>query len=1060
MNESERPTGELPTAGLDSRLTAREREVAVLVARGRSNREIAERLMIATSTAERHVANILAKLTRHSRTEIAGWVFDHKLLPADLPPLASISARSTHLAQQLSSRPPGTITFLFTDVQGSTAAWLRNPETMGPALVRHDELIERTVAEHDGSVVRPRGEGDSRFAVFARASDAVSAACSIQRALLKEAWPLADPLRVRIAIHTGEATARLGDYYGPAVNHCARLRAVAHGGQVLVSAVTSELVREALPTGLTLRDLGLHQLKDLQNPERIWQVVHPELPADFPPLTSTNARSTNLPQQLSSFVGRVEALVELRTLLTDVRLLTLVGPGGIGKTRLALRAASDVQSAFADGVWLVCLDAVADPALLPAAVSSVIGAGGGPAANAVDAVLDAVGSRQLLLLLDNCEHLVQACAEFVNVLLEHCPALRILATSREVLGVPGEVVWPVPPLSLPKPTRPQQFADSEAVRLFVERARAANPRFAVTDQNLTALVEVCRHLDGLPLAIELAAARARLLSMEQMASRLTDRLQLLTGGSRTALPRQQTLRNAIEWSYDLLTEREQALFCRLSVFAGGWTIEAAERVCRGSPIVEHQVLQLLGRLIDRSLVVAQQDGVIEPRYRLLETLREYAREKLAANRDDEPTSSRYLDYFIEIGEEARVHLNGGPKYAYWLQKLEAEKENLLASLRWALERHEQDRGLRLGGALWRFWFARRSLSEAREWLDAMMGLLPGYPHTATRARALNGAGVLLSQQDEHEGAESLYLESLAIYRELGVTDQTGALLNNLGKIALSRRDFATARALLEESLSIERAAGNKARSAIVLNNLALLHESLGEYATAGRLYADSSDCYREVQDSIGLSFALSREGHAALAAGEVETARLLCEEGLDLARGAGHQGAMAACCLELGLVCLHRVELAPARSFFQESLSFDRGPRHERGCCLAGLASLELAAGRPEPALKLMGAAEQLQTIRSTPGSRRPQPPVWHARVTQNQVPNRWTGPFDRQSIESCFAAARAALGEQAAEEAWRAGEALSLGEAVAYALRLSLEPTIVTEHPKASHWSATPAIA
>jgi non-specific serine/threonine protein kinase len=538
--------------------------------------------------------------------------------------------------------------------------------------------------------------------------------------------------------------------------------------------------------------------------------------------------------------------------------------------------------------------------------------------------------------------------------------------------------------------------------------------------------------------------------MEQMASRLTDRLQLLTGGSRTALPRQQTLRNAIEWSYDLLTEREQALFCRLSVFAGGWTIEAAERVCRGSPIVEHQVLQLLGRLIDRSLVVAQQDGVIEPRYSLLETLREYAREELAANRDDEPTSSRHLDYFIEIGEEARPHLNGGPKYAYWLQKLEAEKENLLAALRWALERHEQDRGLRLGGALWRFWFARRSLSEAREWLDAMMGLLPGYPHTATRARALNGAGVLLSQQDEHEGAESLYLESLAIYRELGVPDQTAALLNNLGKIALSRRDFATARALLEESLSIHCAAGNKVRSALVLNNLALLHESLGEYATARRLYADSSDCYREVQDSIGLSFALSREGHAALAAGEAETARRLCEEGLDLARGAGHQGAMAACCLELGLVCLHRVELAAARSLFQESLSFDRGPRHERRCCLAGLASLELAAGRPEPALKLMGAAEQLQTVRSTPRSDSPQPPFWHAGVTQKQVPNRWTGPFDRKSIESCIDAARAALGDQAAEDAWRAGAALSLGEAVAYALQLSPDPAIVTEHPKA----------
>jgi class 3 adenylate cyclase len=480
-------------------------------------------------------------------------------------------------------RPTGTITFLFTDIEGSTRLWEQQPEAMEAALARHDALAADAIQRHEGTLVKHRGEGDSLFAVFARAADAVAAAVALQQALITEPWPAQTVPRVRLALHTGDAVLRDGDYFGPAVNRCARLRAVAHGGQLLLSSATQELVRDALPEGVTLRELGEHRLRDLARPERVFQLLHPDLPADFPPLASLNTLPNNLPQQVTSFIGREKEMAEVRRLLDKTRLLTLTGSGGTGKTRVSMQVAADLLEGEGDGVWLVELAPLADPALVPQAVATALGIREEPGKPLSQTLVDFLKPKRLLLLLDNCEHLLAACAELAEQILRHCPGVQILATSREGLNIPGETTYRLPSLSLPDPRQLPSSVEGltqyEAVRLFIDRATAAVPSFTVTNQNAPAVAQLCVRLDGIPLAIELAAARVKALSVEQINARIADMFRLLTGGSRTALPRQQTLRAAIDWSYDLLSEKEKILLRRLSVFAGGWTLEAAEQVC-------------------------------------------------------------------------------------------------------------------------------------------------------------------------------------------------------------------------------------------------------------------------------------------------------------------------------------------------------------------------------------------------------------------------------------------------------------------------------------------------
>jgi predicted ATPase/class 3 adenylate cyclase len=598
----------------------------------------------------------------------------------------------------VASPPTGTVTFLFTDIEGSTGMWERSPKAMQAALARHDGLLRLAIEEHGGYVFKT--VGDAFCCAFPTAPDALEAALDAQRLLFEERWAESDPLRVRMAMHTGAAQERDGDYFGPPVNRVARLLSAAHGGQVLLSLPTHEMVRDQLPAGMSLVELGEHRLKDLFRPERVFQLVSPDLPSEFPPLRTLDTYRNNLPLQPTPLIGREKEVSEVCDLLRsdETRLLTLTGPGGTGKTRLALQAAADLLEDFPDGTFFVPLVTLTEAELFLPAVAETLGVRETGEQPLVESLKDYLGERRLLLLLDNFEQVLGA-APIVTELLAVAPGLKVLATSRAPLGLYGEHVFPVPPLTLPDLERPpplERLTQYEAVGLFVERARALKPDFKVTNESAPAVAEICVRLDGLPLAIELAAARITMLPPKAMLHRLSSRLKLLTGGARDLPERQRTLRATIEWSHALLEEGEQLLFGRLAVFSGGRTLEAIDAICDAEGDLPVEAFEGVSSLLDKSLLRQEEGPNGEPRFVMLETIHEFAREKLGESAEAEQIKRVHAQYFLTLAEEANPELKGANQLE-WLERLEAEHDNMRAALTWGLRTQGGRGGAQVGG---------------------------------------------------------------------------------------------------------------------------------------------------------------------------------------------------------------------------------------------------------------------------------------------------------------------------------------------------------------------------
>lgn len=920
--------------------------------------------------------------------------------------------------------PSGTVTLLFTDVEGSTRLIQRLGARYSSLLDEHRELLRAAFRSHAGIEVNT--QGDSMFIAFARAADAVSAAIHGQHALAHHDWPPDGEIRVRMGLHTGEPAVADDDYVGIDVHRAARLCAAGHGAQILVSLTTRDLVERDLPDGAHLRDLGEHRLKDLPRPERIFQLVTPDLPAEFPPLRTLDAYPHNVPIQLTSFIGREREAAEVTTLLRDARLLTLTGTGGCGKTRLACEVATRLLGEYPDGVWVAELAAVADPALLPQTAAFALGVGEEPGRWIDETLLDALRDKHLLLVLDNCEHVVEAAARLADSVLRRCPEVQILATSREPLGVAGEQRWRTPSLSLPRANgdaRPEELVSSEAARLFAARATAVEPGFAITGENAPAIATICQRLDGIPLAIELAAARVRLLTPEQIATRLDNSFRLLVGGDRAAMPRQQTLRGAIDWSYDLLSAEERTLLRRLSAFVGGFDLDAAEAVSGGDGTAD--VLDLLAQLVDKSLVHVEKHGP-EARYRMLELIRQYGAEKLDEAGEATAVRVRLRDWSLGLADRAEQPLWGADA-PDWRERLDLEHPNLRAALEWCRE-HDPEAGLQLAAGLWRFWEPRGYLTEGRSWLETFLSRTEAIRGRATvRAKALLGAGYLARDQGDTTAARSRFEASLSIFRETGDRWGIGSGLRSLGVLAQSDGSYADARGLFEEALALFREIDHGLGVGWTLRNLGILAQIEGDYVRAEALFQESLPVLQRLGDTNGTGRVLGSLGILARVQGQFERARSLLEEGLRLVRDAGDRRGESMGLSALAGLALLDGDTPTSLELVRRSLSLgqEMGERLAiaRGICLAGLLALEQE--ECERGARLLGAASTMH--RDIRGA---------------------LEVDERAHLDAAVTRAGASIGEGAWDAAWSAGQRMSVDQAIQQALAGPASPVARATRP------------
>ena len=952
--------------------------------------------------------------------------------------------------------PMGTLTLLFTDIAESTRLVYNMDDRYADILSECRHLLRTAFLKFNGYEVDT--QGDSFFVAFARATDAVSAAVASQRALASHAFADGVTVRVRMGLHTGEPLRTAEGYVGLDVHHAARIMGVGHGGQVLLSKTTRDLVEHNLPEGVSVRDLGEHRLKDLQSPTHLFQLVIIGLPSDFPSLKTLNSRPNNLPVQLTRFIGREQESKAVQDLLKreDVRLLTLTGPGGTGKTRMALQVAAELSERFDDGVYIVNLAPIIDPTLVMPTIAQTLDVKETAGQSLLNLLREFLREKHLLLLLDNFEQVVGASVQVADLLIA-CPRLKVIVTSRAVLHVRGEQEFAVPPLAVPDPKHLpdlKTLSQYEAVTLFILRAQAVKPEFQVSTANAPALAEICARLDGLPLAIELAAARINVLPPQALLARLDQRLAVLKSGARDAPARQQTLRKTIEWSYQLLDVDEQRLFQRFAVFVGGCTLGAIEAVCAAprSDAIARSVLDGVASLVEKNLLQQREQADGEPRYVMLETIHEYALEALDGVGEGEATRRAHAACYLQFAEEAFLGFNS-PQQTAWFEHLEREHDNLRAALQWLLEHGETEQNremaLRMAGAIADSWRMRGQGSEGQHFLELALAASEGIA-SSVRAKVLRDAGRMALYLNDYERAGVLCEESLVLCRELGDTTGLAHSLHLLAWAARERDNVNRASSLFEEALALRRELGDKEDIAWSLFQWGILICKQGEYARAKAFFEESLALFRElarphaigwslyrlaevcflsqsdpkaVRTLLEESFSLFRaigekngimdyfflSGRLALSQGDAPTARSLAEQGLAVSRDIGF-GETELLSL-LGEVADRLGDHATARALYEESLTVASrvGHKVEIASCLEGLARVVAAQGDPMWAVRLCGAAEALRVSIGAP------------------LPS-----VARVDYERSLASARAQLGEQAFATAWAEGRALTPAHALA----------------------------
>lgn len=871
----------------------------------------------------------------------------------------------TLLERAPAEMPSGAITFLLTDIQDSTALWEQFADEMKAALVQHDTLLRRTIQAHDGHVFKRAG--DMFCAAFASPLDAANAAVAAQRALHAEDWATPVPLRVHMALHTGIAELRDGDYFGVTINQVARMVTIGHGGQILLSGTVQEQLVRHRPEGAQLYALGTRRLKGIKEPVKLYQLSVNDLPGRFPPLKTLDARTSNLPAPLTSFVGREwdtrQVMERLRR--PNLRLLTLTGMGGAGKTRLALHVAAAMVDEFQDGVFFAPLAAIQQPDFVAPALLRALGLEQLASRTAAGQLSDYLSTRQVLLVIDNFEHVLDA-APLVTDLLRAAPNLQVLATSREALHLYGEHLYPVSPLTTPDLRNvysPAQLEQFEAPKLFIERAHAILPHLTLTHADAQVIAEICACLDGLPLAIELAAARMGEFSLTELAAQLTTRLGFLSRGARDLPARHQTLRGLLDWSYHLLNDSEQALFARLAVPAGGWTVEAALAIATW-PGDEHDIQQATHDALANKFLIQSAPGTPDqPRMTMLETLREYARERLDASGEKQIVQQRHAEYYTRILQTAEPELIGGARQKYALWMCDAEQDNFRAALEWALETGDTVLALKMTRTLWRFWGISSALTEGRNWIKRVLAAsADAEPGLVAPVRY--GESKLALFQADYAAAEASATAALALYQTLGDADGTGWCLNALGEIEANREDARRAEYLIEDGLALHRQVNNKLGIAKGLDDLGRLAMQAGQYERAAELLQASLQLRRERASPEGIAVGLLALGEVKRLQGDYAAAEKHTHESLARYRQLNHTAGVITCLYNLAQLRQRQSDSDHAIALYLEALGLLRELEYDETelvlDCLAGLSEALLLAGEVYPAALAIGAHERL----------------------------------------------------------------------------------------------------